>query len=120
MELTLDKLLIFAVRNGNLELVKERIEAGADVNYQDPQAGSALGAAIHNDDVSLAQYLLEAGADANLPNEHGTVPLELALHHAGDNMVRKLAWFGGKITSRCRPHWRERLEPASVSIKTLL
>ncbi|MBN8238552.1 ankyrin repeat domain-containing protein [Marinobacter hydrocarbonoclasticus] len=110
MELTLDKLLISAVRNGNLDLVKERIEAGANVNYQDPQAGSALGAAIYNDDVSLAQYLLETGADANLPNEHGIVPLELALHYAGDSMVRKLAWFGGKITSRCRPHWRERLE----------
>ncbi len=116
MELTLDKLLIFAVRSGNFELVKKRIEAGANINYQDKQVGSALGAAIHNDDVSLAHYLLEAGADANLPNDHGIVPLELALHHAGDSMVRKLAWFGGKVTSRCRPHWRERLEVCSAAL----
>ncbi len=110
MAFTLDQQIIFAVRAGNLELVKERIEAGGDLNYQDSKHGSALVSAINNGDEVILQFLIDNGADVNGENSYGIVPLEIALHHANNNIVRKLSWSGAKLNSRSQPHWKERLE----------
>lgn len=110
MAFTLDQQIIFAVRARNIELVRERINAGGDPNFQDPQHGSALVAAINNEDEDILQFLIESGVNVNAENLHGIVPLEVALHHANNTIVRKLSWSGAKLNSRSRPHWKERLE----------
>ena len=110
MAFTLNQLTIFAVRARNLDLLKERVDAGGDINYQDPGHGSALVAAINNDDEEIIQCLLDHGVNVNAENGHGIVPLEVALHHSSDNVVRQLSWAGAKLSSRCRPHWKERLK----------
>ena len=110
MSSNIDQKLIFAVRGRNLELVKERLAEGGNINHQDPKHGSALIAAINNDDVSLIQYLIENGVDVNAENKYGVVPIEVALHHSTDEVVRLLAWSGARVKSKVRPHWQERLE----------
>lgn len=110
MSFSLNQKLIFAVRGKNLELIKERLALGADINYQDLAHGSALVAAINTNDLHIVQFLLDNGANANAKNQYGVVPLEVALHHASDEIVRLLAWYGATLNSRIRPHWRERLE----------
>jgi ankyrin repeat protein len=110
MTFTIDQKIIFAVRGKNLDLVKERISEGGDVNHQDPKHGSALIAAINNNDHDMIQYLIDNGANVNAENSHGIVPLEIALHHSSDEVVRKLSWSGAKLKSKTRPHWKERLE----------
>ena len=109
MPFTLNQLVIFAARGGNLDLLKERVESGGDINYFDSNYGSALTAAIGNGNICIIDYLIENGANLNAENAHGIVPLEMALHHASDDIVRKLAMSGAKLNSRSRPHWRERL-----------
>jgi len=109
MAFTINQKVIFAVRGKNLELLKERISDGGDINYQDPAHGSALAAAINVEDEAILQYLIENGVDVNAANSHDIVPLEMALHHSSDWVVRKLSWSGAKLKSRARPHWKERL-----------
>ena len=101
--------VIFAVRGKNLDLLMERVSAGGDINYQDEKYGSAIAEAINTGNEEILQYLIEQGANLNLESSNGIYPLEIALHHASDDIVRKLSWSGAKISSRCRPHWKERL-----------
>lgn len=110
MSHSIDQKLIFAVRGNNLNLLMEQIAAGGDINYQDKQYGSALTEAINTENEEILQYLIEQGINLNLENHSGIFPLEVALHHASDDIVRKLSWSGAKISSRCRPHWKERLK----------
>ncbi len=110
MTFTLNQKVIFAVRGKNLELLKERIDAGGDVNYQDPKFGSALTEAINNKNEEQVQLLIDRGVNLNAENSHGVVPLEVALHSSSGDIVRKLAWAGAKLHSRSRPHWKKQLE----------
>ena len=102
--------VIFAVRGGNLELLKKRIEAGGNLNYQDSHYGSALVSAIGNSDAEVLMYLIKNGVEVNAENSHGIVPLEVALHHSNTSFVRLLFYAGAKLSSRSRPYWKKRLE----------
>ncbi|WP_462160143.1 ankyrin repeat domain-containing protein [Pseudoalteromonas sp. GB56] len=106
----MDQKVIFAARGCNLELLKERIACGGNINYQDTKYGSALISAINNSDFPMVLFLIENGADVNAENAYGIVPLEVALQQSTDEIVRILAWSGARLKSRSRPHWRERLE----------
>lgn len=78
----LNRQLRDAAIASNLELVKQLIEAKADVNYQDRAfLRSALIIAAQNDDLPCVQALIQAKADANL------IPLDddTALKHAAAN-----------------------------------
>lgn len=67
-------LLQFAVENGNIEMAKMFIEAGADVNYQELEYEADCGRrlfktpikiAIDNNDFEMVKFLHENGADLN-------------------------------------------------------
>ncbi len=81
-----------AVANGvGLDLVKELIEAGADVNARKrPYATngqtvmwSAVHGVIQGHGCAALKLLLERGADANTPESHGGTPLKLAKSQIG-------------------------------------
>ena len=110
MPFTINQKVIFAVRAKNLALLKQRLTAGGEINYQDDKYGSALSEAINGGDEGIIRFLVDNGANVNLANSSGIVPLELALHHASDEVVRLLSYSGAKISSRSRPHWKERLK----------
>lgn len=53
-------------KEGDLEKVRECLDAGVDINQRAPCSGAApLDAALWGDHLELARYLLERGADVN-------------------------------------------------------
>ncbi|HAA10460.1 MAG TPA: ankyrin repeat domain-containing protein [Cytophagales bacterium] len=72
-----------AVVTGNLEVVKQHIAAGSDLNPTDPFTGSTpLITSASFNHPEIAKALIAAGADLNAQNNDGST----ALHSA--------AWFG--------------------------
>ena len=68
--------LMFAAREGHLDVVRELVTAGADVNKPSGADNmSALIMAIVNGRLDIAKLLLERGADANLLSKNGSGPL---------------------------------------------
>ena len=75
-----------AVRAGNISLVYELIEKGADVNAQNQWGNTALHMAaeygLYRVSKTLSSVLLSAGADPHIKNVEGVTPLELGLRYA--------------------------------------
>ncbi len=68
-----------AVLSGNLEIVKQHIAAGTDINQKDPMSNSTplMSAAAFNK-IEIAKALINANADLTLKNNDGGT----ALHNA--------------------------------------
>jgi len=83
--------LLFATREGNLELTKLLVEAGADIEAADANGITPLINAILNhsvtnvnrsgqsDHLKIAQYLVEMGANVNVQDWYGQTPLFAAV-----------------------------------------
>lgn len=86
--------LLFAVRGGHIEVVKDLLEVGGGVNDVAPSGNSVLHLAIMNAHFELASMLVERGAD---PNAAGRLPRALTpLHH---------------VVQMRRPEWTLRPDP---------
>ncbi|MBE6463625.1 MAG: ankyrin repeat domain-containing protein [Alphaproteobacteria bacterium] len=66
-----DKALIEATIEGNIEEVRSLLENGADVNTQDDKGWTPLMFAAKSQDVEMAKLLMENGADNEIRNEDG-------------------------------------------------
>ncbi|HUN73938.1 MAG TPA: ankyrin repeat domain-containing protein [Steroidobacteraceae bacterium] len=73
--------LIFATRQGDLQIVKILVEAGANVNQTSEFDWTPLLVATQNRFYRIGQYLLEHGANPNLANGGGWNPLYIATHN---------------------------------------
>jgi len=64
---------------GNLDAIKQHIEAGSDLNVKEPTVGSSplISAAVFGE-TEIARALIEAGADVNLKNNEGSTALHSA------------------------------------------
>ena len=83
--------LLFATRQGNFEITKLLVEAGADIESADANGITPLINAILNhsvvnvnrsgqsDHLKIAQYLIEAGANVNAQDWYGQTPLWVAV-----------------------------------------
>ena len=60
--------MIWASRNGHLEVVEKLIEKGAKVNHQDIYGVTALMMASRNGHLEVVEKLIELGADVNIKN----------------------------------------------------
>ena len=68
-----------AVMSGNLEVVKQHIKAGTDINKKDQMSGSTpLITAATFDQKDIAKALINAGADLSITNNDGATPLHVA------------------------------------------
>ena len=74
-----DQNLVVAAQEGRIEDVREYIETGANIEYQDDQGINALIAATQEGYVAIVRMLLERGADINKPNADRQTPLLLAV-----------------------------------------
>jgi uncharacterized protein len=85
--------LHFAVREGDMNSVRELLAAGADVNQVSEFGWTALLIATQNRFYQLGKYLLEQDADPNIANEGGWNPLYIATDNrnieGGDYPTRK-------------------------------
>ena len=90
--------LISASRNGDLEAIRESLEAGFDINHPDPIHGitplswaAALG---HMEAVAL---LLREGADMDARNQNGSSALHTACFFGQPEVVEQLVNSGADV-----------------------
>lgn len=80
-----------AVLYGNIEAVKQHIEAGTDLNTKEPMGGSTpLISAITFDQKEIAKVLITAGADLEIQNKDGSSALHVAAFFCRIEMVQML------------------------------
>ena len=103
--------LLFAARNGDVELGKLLVAAGANVNDNAPSGASALAIAAHSGNTQFAIFLLDHGADPNAAGG-GFAPLHAAvlrgdlilvkalLAHKADPNVELVKGTGTRYSSR--------------------
>ncbi len=71
--------LLFAAREGCLDCAKALVEAGADLNLQDPDGVTPCVTATVNGHYDVAEYLIEKGADVNLADHWGRAEIWAAV-----------------------------------------
>jgi len=67
--------LLYAARDGRMEITKLLVDAKADVNQADVNGITPLLSAISNHHLAVAQFLLERGADPKSADQWGRTPL---------------------------------------------
>jgi ankyrin repeat protein len=67
--------LLYAARDGRIDIVQTLVAAKADVNQADANGITPLINAITNNHVEVARFLIENGADVNASDWYGRTPL---------------------------------------------
>ncbi len=88
-----NEMLLEGIVMGNIELVKEAIENGADVNTKKGQ-DTALMMAARNDNEDVARLLLDAKADCNMTDDYSSTPLMIAVRRGKENLVKLFLRYG--------------------------
>lgn len=73
--MSIQRELIKAIFLGNLQMVEQLIEQGADINAKADNGWTALHYAAKRGYVEVVKYLIEQGADINAKNNAGETPL---------------------------------------------
>jgi ankyrin repeat protein len=89
--------LIDAVYDGQLEIVKYLIEAGANINDQNKFNYTPLMIASINNRLNMVKLLIENGADVNAKNKYGKTAFIYAYNSRYYNLVELLKKHGAKI-----------------------
>jgi uncharacterized protein len=71
--------LLYAARDGRLDIARMLVGAGADVNQAEANKVTPLLIALANDHLDVAHFLLDKGADVNAADYWGRAPLWTAL-----------------------------------------
>ena len=76
---------------GDLDAIRQHIEAGSDLNIKEPSGGSSplITAAVFGK-TEVARALIEAGADLNCTNNDGSTPLYCAAFFCRTEIVEAL------------------------------
>ena len=97
------ELLVDLTLSRRLDIVKELLAAGADVNMQNRYGETALMTAVASKDLDTVKELITAGADVNMQNRYG----ETALYRASSNgskhsgIVEELIAAGANVSLIC-------------------
>jgi len=81
---------------GDIETIKQRLEAGTDVNVKDPHGGTPLHRAAMNGHKEIAELLIAKGADVNAKNKFDSTPLDWAIRGKHAETADLLRKHGGK------------------------
>lgn len=71
--------LMFAAREGNIDVARLLLDAGSDVNSVDKNDITPLFMAISNKHIPMARFLIERGASINAKDWYGRTPLFAAI-----------------------------------------
>ena len=89
--------LMDAVHAGDIEQVREFIDAGHDVNVTDAEGNTGLHSAAAADRQTIARILIDAGAEVDAQNAEGRTPLHIASGSGHLGMVLMLTCSGADI-----------------------
>ena len=117
-------LLIEAATNGNVELIKETLAAGADVNYSKPNDFGALHYAMRvyphkkdKDVLACVKLLIEAGADSAKEYDRKETPFATACIEGHLDVVEYLASVGEVDVNARLENGNSLLDELSVKLK---
>ena len=65
-----------AAKTGNIEAVKQHLDAGTDVNAEDHYKSTPLEFAAQGGHKKISELLIAEGADVNVKDESGLTPLD--------------------------------------------
>ena len=82
--------LMWASKNGHINVVQQLIRVGADPNLGDNNAETALMYAILSDNKDLIKYLLDSGADINLRDDDDYTAMDHARVYGSDDEILDL------------------------------
>ncbi|HEX5230183.1 MAG TPA: ankyrin repeat domain-containing protein [Bryobacteraceae bacterium] len=123
--------LLYAARDGRIEIVRVLVAANANVNQAEANGISPLMMAITNNHIDVARLLVEHGADANAADWWGRTPLwaavdlrDLEVNKTDDNgvdraaaldLIQALLAHGANVNARTKeqPPLRRWLMPIS-------
>jgi ankyrin repeat protein len=88
-----------AARSGRIELIKQLLADGMDIEMADKEGLTAMYRAANNDQKATVSFLLEQGADPNTRDKWGNTPLDVTL--SGD-IVELLRQRGGKTAEELK------------------
>ena len=86
--------LIIASRNGDADLVKLLVEAGAKADLAGPDGLTPLMAAASSGSSDVVEFLINAGADVNRKSNDRFTPLHFASSQINDDVVKLLIEAG--------------------------
>ena len=73
-----DMSIYDAIEDGNIEVVKQHLAAGTDVNSKDKDGWTPLHEAASEGHKSIVELLITKGADVNAKDDNGETPLDAA------------------------------------------
>ncbi|RAV23230.1 ankyrin repeat domain-containing protein [Paenibacillus contaminans] len=89
--------LQISCKNGNMDIVRLLIEAGADKEIKDVGRQSPLSIAITNNHYEITKYLMEAGADIHSKGPNNLQPIHFACAHGSREIIELLLSRGVDI-----------------------
>ena len=112
-----EKKFLDAVRNGNLDAVKQMVEAGVDVETKDPFGVTALMFASRKGHRDIAKYLLSKGADVQAKStKYQMTALDGAMMHNQLPMAGFLIQSGAKGAMGVMKEAIEKKNPSVVTM----
>ena len=103
-----------AIVSGNLEIVRQHIEAGTDINKKDQMSGSTpLITAATFGKTAIAKALIDANADPDIQNNEGSTALHAAAFFCHVEIVQMLIDAGTDKNIRNK-HWATARESVTV------
>lgn len=100
-----DVQLMEAVDSGNLELVRQSLLKGGDVNTRGAHGETPLIKSMLCDDPRICSFLLDSGADVNLTTANGYSSLVFACLQNNFAYVRTLLWYNANVAQRTEEGW---------------
>lgn len=103
----IDDLLIFSCRSGNLDLIYERINQGANVNYQNKDGLTPILVAIKSGHFSVIKVLIEKGANFSCKDHYGNNALDYASEFRNKEIATALYDHGAYLSPNASPLAKE-------------
>lgn len=82
---------------GNLEKIKELLNEGVDINFQDEEGRSALHMACDREHLNIVEFLLQNNANINIQDNEGNTPLHYACICCYEDIIKLLLQYSPNL-----------------------